>query len=99
MAKFRKKPMVIDAWLFEPSDPVCITLLEGLGGRLTCIPDGLRNDPTVVRFERDGVAYTYGLNTLEGTMIVRTGDWIIRGVAGEVYPCKPEIFAATYEAV
>lgn len=37
--------------------------------------------------------------TLEGTMIANSGDWIIRGVKGEVYPCKPDIFAATYEVV
>ena len=37
--------------------------------------------------------------TLEGDMTARTGDWIIRGVKGEVYPCKPDIFEATYEAV
>lgn len=35
--------------------------------------------------------------TLEGTMTARTGDYIIRGVQGEFYPCKPDIFAATYE--
>ena len=37
--------------------------------------------------------------TLEGVMIGRQDDWIIKGVKGEVYPCKPDIFAATYEAV
>lgn len=39
------------------------------------------------------------IGTLEGTMIARYGDWIIRGVKGELYPCKPEIFEATYEIV
>lgn len=37
--------------------------------------------------------------TLEGEMTVSHGDYVIRGVAGEMYPCKPDIFAATYEAV
>lgn len=37
--------------------------------------------------------------TLEGEMVAAPGDWIIRGVNGEFYPCKPEIFAKTYEAV
>ncbi len=37
--------------------------------------------------------------TLEGTMTAQLGDWIIRGVQGEFYPCKPDIFAATYEPV
>lgn len=39
------------------------------------------------------------IETLEGTMIANLGDWIIRGVQGEFYPCKPDIFDATYEAV
>ena len=39
------------------------------------------------------------INTLEGTMTASPGDWIIRGVAGEFYACKPDIFEATYEAV
>ena len=37
--------------------------------------------------------------TMEGTMTASPGDWIIKGVKGEFYPCKPDIFAATYEAV
>jgi hypothetical protein len=37
--------------------------------------------------------------TLEGTMEARAGDWVIRGVKGEFYPCKPDIFEATYEPV
>lgn len=39
------------------------------------------------------------ISTLEGMMRADPGDWIIRGVKGELYPCKPDIFAATYEAV
>lgn len=37
------------------------------------------------------------INTLEGQMTALPGDWIIRGVKGEIYPCKPDIFASTYE--
>lgn len=40
-----------------------------------------------------------GIETLEGLMVASKGDWIIRGVKGEVYPCKPDIFEATYELV
>jgi len=39
------------------------------------------------------------IRTLEGTMRADEGDWIIRGVKGEHYPCKPDVFAATYEPV
>lgn len=40
-----------------------------------------------------------GIQTLEGMMEASPGDWIIRGVKGEFYPCKPDIFSATYERV
>lgn len=40
-----------------------------------------------------------GIRTLEGFMLASPGDWIITGVKGERYPCKPDIFAATYEPV
>jgi hypothetical protein len=49
-----------------------------------------------VRYPEDG---TMLIRTLEGEMCAQPGDWIIRGVKGELYPCKPDIFAATYEAV
>ena len=39
------------------------------------------------------------VNVIEGVMTAQPGDWIIRGVKQELYPCKPDIFAATYEAV
>ncbi len=39
------------------------------------------------------------IRTLEGEMLANVGDWIIKGIAGEVYPCKPDIFEATYEPV
>lgn len=47
-----------------------------------------------VRYPEDG---TMLIRTLEGEMLARPGDWIIRGVNGELYPCKPDIFAKTYE--
>jgi len=46
--------------------------------------------------DRGKVAYLI-IHTLEGDMRADPGDWIIRGVQGEFYPCKPDIFAATYE--
>ena len=49
--------------------------------------------------DNEHVAYVDGIviGTLEGDHLASQGDWIIRGVKGELYPCKPEIFAATYE--
>lgn len=47
----------------------------------------------------DPTTKTCGIATLEGVMTARVGDWIIKGVKGEYYPCKPDIFSATYEKV
>ena len=49
-----------------------------------------------VRYPEDG---TMLIATLEGQMTAQPGDWIIRGIRGELYPCKPDIFAAVYEPV
>ncbi len=57
-------------------------------------PEGvIPNDPTLA-VNTKGV-----IKTLEGWLTVSPGDWIIRGIAGEFYPCKPDIFAKTYEPV
>lgn len=80
MAKFRKKPVVIEAVQFRLVDAVW--------------PDGVESPAEGER----GFGYGY-IQTLEGRMMVTDGDWIITGVKGEKYPCKPDIFAATYEAV
>lgn len=45
----------------------------------------------------DAKAFDGTINTLEGKLHISKGDWIIRGVKGELYPCKPDIFEATYE--
>ena len=52
--------------------------------------------PCVLRSRMQGFGW---INTLEGGHIVTPGDWIITGVKGEHYPCKPDIFEATYERV
>ena len=91
MARFRKSPVEIDAVQFT--------------NRITSrqeFPDWLeaaRKAGTVVFHpEARGPGYLT-IATLEGEMRANQDDWIIRGVAGEIYPCKPDIFAATYEAV
>ena len=89
--RFRKKPVVIDAvQFFEQQDDPDVLLVH-------IAPDGLILG-TSVDF---GVTARVGfaLQTLEGWHEVTPGDWIITGVKGERYPCKPDIFAATYEAV
>lgn len=56
----------------------------------------------IASWSRDKVKMAYTelyIETLEGRMTVSENDWVIKGVQGEFYPCKPDIFEATYEAV
>lgn len=80
MPKFRKKPVVIEA--FQVVNDHCPQWFVDEIGKSV-----------------GGTAGTnvWRIKTLEGDMIASPGDWIIRGVKGELYPCKPDIFAATYE--
>jgi len=56
-----------------------------------------RKKPVVIEAEQ--CTEQQNIHTLEGIMVAQPGDWIITGVKGERYPCKPDIFAATYELV
>lgn len=86
-ATFRKKPVTIEAQQFTGLD----SYLEIVEWMKACgDTHALANE---VRFETPIML----LHTLEGTMAANPGDWIIRGVAGEFYPCKPDIFTATYD--
>lgn len=90
MPKFRKKPVVIEAVQFTDKGPdVHYDILMLAGGIDT---------PTVM-FNNDEQPRTATIMTLEGEMTASLGDWIIKGVKGEIYPCKPDIFEATYELV
>lgn len=91
MAKYRKKPVVIEAvqytrrfdwpeWFHEAVSEEIIRTYN----------TGKFQDPT----EKCWAV----IATLEGDMMVSENDWVIRGVKGELYPCKPDIFEATYEA-
>lgn len=90
MAKYRKKPIVVEAFRWEPKgDPN--SLPEWF---LRMLMQGK------VRSDRDG-DYNESVTfvTREGTAVARPGDYVIRGVGGEIYPCDPEIFKASYEVV
>lgn len=83
MLKFRKNPVVIEA---------------------VQITDATFDDPHPNPAHLPGVVYNpklrrVSIKTLEGTTRGDIGDWIIRGIKGEIYPCKPDVFAATYEQV
>lgn len=90
MSLFRKKPVVIEAWVIDPND---------------------RTDPPewVLKAFDDGAIFWVSavvnkrqpsylkVVTLEGGMQGSLGDYLIKGIKGELYPCKPDIFALTYE--
>lgn len=99
MAQFRKKPVVIDAvqWdgrKFKESGmmrgaPLWLALACATGK--IAFPEGHGDELAIMTLE-DG-------KFVRAEHVASPGDWIIRGVQGELYPCKPDIFAATYEAV
>ena len=91
--KYRKKPVVIEALLNEGEWKPVFDWLKELAGGDFAVPFGHR--PSITRNE-DG---TLNIETLEGTMRAEVGDYLICGVQGEFYPCKPDIFEQTYEAV
>lgn len=82
--KYRKKPIVIDAHCWQPDQPVG-NIPHWLWGAVDIMTDF------------DKIDGTLAIKTLEGTMKAQPGDWIIKGVKNELYPCKPDIFEATYE--
>lgn len=86
--KFRKKPVVIEAVQFMGTPGSAVEVFDTFN-----IPGGKFVPRAGIRFGHMEIP------TLEGMMMASEGDWIIRGVKGEFYPCKPDIFAATYEPV
>jgi hypothetical protein len=89
VTKFRKKPVEIEAMQVPAGrDDDDLIAWGRLGAWLG--PGG--------PWQLDGSG-NVAIHTLEGTMLARPGDWVIRGVAGELYPCRPDIFAQTYEPV
>ena len=99
--KYRKKPVVIEAMRFAGTPIEAIEVYRWIeentaGSYDTNDPSGEVPDSGVSIDASTGFLV---IATLEGEMLAKLGDWIIRGVAGEFYPCKPEIFAATYEGV
>jgi len=89
MAQYRKKPVVIEA-VQLPTDRMVLRVTVA---ELFWFFDSAQQ--AWMTTEDGGVE----IETLEGTMKASPGDWIIKGIQGEFYPCKPDIFAATYEPV
>ena len=93
MPKYRKKPVVIEAMQWEQAADA-ETICEWSGFVVDW--DEETAGPLSAEDEDWGLLT---VETLEGTHTATPGDWVIRGVAGEFYFCKPDIFEATYEPV
>ena len=87
MPKFRKKPVVVEAMRLTKDNYNIIK--DWIGKKSFCLH----------RDEKTSFPLAVVVKTLEGDMYARVGDWIIKGVEGEFYPCKPDIFEKTYEKV
>ena len=85
MKKYRKKPVVIEAIQFVDTTERIGEIQEFMGGITIRVDYADKNNPIIK------------IDTLEGVMAANVGDYIIKGVKGEFYPCKPDIFEATYE--
>lgn len=85
--KYRKKPVEIEAVQFQDDNESLIKLQDELGLDPLKVDYAIPDKP-VLKIE-----------ALEGTMGGQVGDYIIKGVNGEFYPCKPDIFVKTYEKI
>ena len=98
--KFRKKPVVIEAWRWTLSFKEPVTGLWAPNHMPEWMHEALNKWP-----DTGGLIFEHEhgpricIATLEGLMTAKLGDWIIKGVKGELYACKPDIFDMTYEAV
>ncbi len=93
MAKYRKKPIVIEAEQLTEKKA-----LELFADETKSI-FGLRPSGSYHLKDKEVHDAYIWIDTLEGKMEAKLNDWIIKGVKGELYPCKPDIFEATYEPV
>jgi hypothetical protein len=101
MGRYRKKPVVIEAVQFATAVYNGKTWNSSLF-KCDVLPQWLEealSNGTVAVHPSDRDHALLKIKAPEGTMTAEPGDWIIRGVKGELYPCKPQIFDATYEPV
>ena len=99
--QYRKKPVVITAWQvpddkYDVLDRAPAWVTEYRGETYDASGRRVRGKVRAELSPLD-VGWYLEIPTLEGRHIASKGDWIIRGVKGELYPCKPDIFEATYE--
>lgn len=96
MAKYRKRPVVIEAyqWFSHLNEMPGVRYIAAHAVDYTKKDVGAKSRGIIHEAPARWV-----IETLEGVMEVSEGDWVIRGIKGEFYPCKPDIFLATYEPV
>lgn len=92
--KYRKKPVIIEAIRYNPPQN-CEQVYHFVGIEWPGDHDEIMKDPNAPSHDEVG----FFINTLEGVMEALPGDFIIKGVEGEFYPCKPDIFWKTYEMI
>lgn len=92
MAKYRKKPVIIEAWQFTKENFT-------RSNEPNWLKEAIMNKKIILWSQYGGDVIEGEISTLEGTMTVLENDYIIKGVAGEFYPCKPDIFEKIYELV
>lgn len=95
MSHFRKKPVVIEAVQYVGT-VACVDAIQRWAGMEQT---DKQHDVWRQRVDQPTQFGPLLVHTLEGDLFAQEGDWIIRGVKGELYPCKPDIFAQTYEPV
>ena len=81
---------------FYVKKPIPVEAVKWTGSNLREVADFMGTHQPTQEWERAKVG-PIKIFTLEGVMTANVGDWIIKGVKGEFYPCKPDIFDATYE--
>ena len=96
MPKYRKKPVVVDAFRIG-IDPIEDWAMDKVSNNEIVIHKIGEVGQGLSPFDHSKVYFE--VKTLEGTMIGDYGDYLLRGIEGEVYPCKPDIFEKTYEKV
>ena len=97
--KFKKKPVVIEAFQLTREVLESFPLPENPPLMVTPMNIGIGNVMCFIERGTDMKRKGILIPTLEGTMTANIGDWIIKGINGEIYPCKPDIFAKTYDFV
>ena len=98
MARYRKKPVVIEARQWDGTAEGATSIIDWILGSGGTASYACADPDRCVEFDGDA-PHSIRIATLEGPITASLNDYVIKGVQGEFYPCRDDIFAATYEAV